>query len=103
MRRNEENEDEVEEAASRVGTIPWSVHEDANDPESVRINICVEANAVKREALLEFLESERPTENLRALVPVPLGPEEDEEEEEEEVELDPFLGSLTPAKRRRVS
>ena len=85
--------------ARRAGTI----HEDANDPESVRINICVEANAAKREALLEFLESERPNENLRALVPVPLGPEEDEEEEEEEVELDPFLGSLTPAKRRRVS
>ena len=34
-----------------------------------------------------------------------IGPEEDEdeEEEEEEVELDPFLGSSTPAKRRRVS
>ena len=45
------------------------------------------------EALLEFLEIERPNENLRALVPTPLGPEE------EEVELDPFLGS---SKRRRI-
>ena len=52
---------------------------------------------------MEFLESERPTKNLCALVPVPLGPEEDdEEEEEEEVELDPFLGSST-AKSRFVS
>ena len=63
------------------------------------------ASTFKREALLEFLESERPSENLRALIPVPLGPEEDEEEEEEEeeVELDPFLGSTTPTKRRCVS
>ena len=68
------------------------------------INICVEADAAKREVLLEFLEIERPSENLRALVPTPLGPEEEEEEEEEEeVELDPFLGGSTPTKRRRVS
>ena len=45
----------------------------------------------------------RSEQNLRALVPVPLGPEEDKEEEEEEVKLDPFLGSSTPAKRRCVS
>ena len=60
-------------------------------------HICVEADASKREALLAFLEVERPNENLRALVPVPLAPEEEEEEEEpeEEVELVPFLGSST--------
>ena len=88
----------------KVGTTPWVVHEVANDPESERINICVEANASKREALLNFLEEERPRENLRDQVPIPLGPEdEEEEEEEEEVDLDPFLGSSTPAKRRRVS
>ena len=77
----------------------------ANDPTSVRIDICVEADASKCEALLEFLEIERPNENLRDLVPVPLDPEEEEEEEEpeEEVELVPFLGSSTPAKRRHVS
>ena len=77
----------------------------ANDPSSARINICIKADANKREALLAFLEIERPNENLCALVPVPLNPKEEEEEEEpeEEVELVPFLGSSTPAKRRRIS
>ena len=77
----------------------------ANDPSSLRIDICVEADASKREALLEFLEIERPNENVRALVPVPLDPEEEEEEPEpvNEAGLVPFLGSSTPGKRRRLS
>ena len=91
--------------ARKAGTITWSVHEVANDDQSARIDICVEADASKREALLAFHEIERPNENLRALIPVLLGPEEDEEEEEEEeeVELVPFLGSSTPAKCHCVS
>ena len=78
----------------KAGTTTWSVHQVANDPLSIRIDICVEADASKHEALLAFLEVERPNENLRALVPVPLAPEEEEEEEEpeEEVKLVLFLG-----------
>ena len=67
--------------ARKAGTITWSVHEVANDDQSARIDICVEADASKREALLAFLEIERPNEHLRDLVPVPLVPEEEEEEE----------------------
>ena len=89
----------------RAGTTTWSIHEVASDPSSARIDICVEADATKREALLAFLEIERPNEHLRDLVPVPLAPveEAEEEEPEEEVELVLFLGSTTPAKRRHVS
>ena len=65
----------------RAGTTTWSVHEVANDPSSARIDICIKADANKREALLAFLEIERPNEHLRDLVPVPLVPEEEEEEE----------------------
>ena len=65
----------------RAGTTTWSIHEVANDTSSARIDICVEADASKREALLAFLEIERPNEHLRDLVPVPLVPEEGEEEE----------------------
>ena len=90
----------------RAGTTTWSVHEVATDPDSSRIDICVEADASKREALLAFLEMERPNDNVRALVPVPLNPVEEapeEEEPEDEAALVPFLGSATPGKRRRIS